>query len=89
MYEGIQAKDRILVRVLWPGKENWSRVMNKLDSIHDSITYGPVKTTVDWASQKQEQEKEIRLDFIKHSPEGTNQSQGSESSIAISLFFCF
>ena len=28
--------------------------------------------TVDWASQKQEQEKEIRLDFIKHSPEGTN-----------------
>ena len=28
--------------------------MNKLDSIHDSITYDPVKTAVDHASQKQE-----------------------------------
>ena len=57
--------------------------MNKLDSIHDSITYDPVKTAVDHASQKQE--KSLRWDFIKHSPEKTNQSQGMESSTVIGL----
>ena len=62
--------------------------MNKLDSIHDSITYNPVKPTVDCASQKQEQEKREEIRHL-YSPEGTNRSQGPESSIVIGLFFRF